>query len=138
MKRDNINAYVHIRRDNPSSYTQLYAFWMTPLQLRTYLIDGPFLNQKHIKTFEYRIHWNINVRKNKFLSKKVNSSINKKNNNTMSVMLCTGVTFVKKNSCLVARIVSFDTAGLHLLTFRILDPCTSKDIELDFSHVISH
>ena len=26
-----------------------------------------------------------------------------------SVMLCTGCTFVKKNSCLVAKIVSFDT-----------------------------
>ena len=50
-------------------------------------------------------------------------------------MLCTGV---KKNFCLVARIISFDTAGLHLLTFRILDPYLSKDIELDLSHVILH
>ena len=41
------------------------------------------------------------------------SSINQKSNNTMSVMLCNGATFVKKNSCLVARLVSFDTAGLH-------------------------
>ena len=56
----------------------------------------------------------------------------------MSIMVCAGVTFVKKNSCLVARIVSFDTAGLHLLTFRILEPYPSKDIELDLSHVISH
>ena len=58
----------------------------------------------------------------------------------MSVMLCTRATFVKKNSCLVARIVSFDTAGLHLLTFRILEPypSTFKDIEPDFSHAISH
>ena len=56
------------------------------------------------------------------------SSINKKPNSTMSVMLCTGATFVKKNSCLVARIVSFDTVGLHLLTFRILEPYPSKDI----------
>ena len=55
----------------------------------------------------------------------------------MSVMLCTGVTFVKKNSCLVARILSFDTAGLHLLTFRILEPYPSKDIRLDLSHVNS-
>ena len=46
----------------------------------------------------------------------------------MSVMLCTGATFVKKKSCLVTRIVSFDTAGLHLLTFRILEPYPSKDI----------
>ena len=55
------------------------------------------------------------------------SSINKKPNSTMSVMLCTGATFVKKNSCLVARVVPFDTVGLHLLTFRILDPYPSKD-----------
>ena len=53
-------------------------------------------------------------------------------------MLCTGATFVKKNSCLVARIVSFDTAGLHLLTFPILEPYASKNIELDLSHVTSH
>ena len=65
-------------------------------------------------------------------------SLMKKNNNTMSVMLCAGVTFVMKNSCLVARIVLFDTAGLHLLTFGILEPYPSKDIELDLSHVISH
>ena len=56
----------------------------------------------------------------------------------MSVMFCTGATFIKKNFCLVARIVSFNTAGLHLLTFRILEPYPSKDIELDLSHVISH
>ena len=66
------------------------------------------------------------------------SSINKKLSSTMSVMLCTGTTFVKKNSCLVARIVPFDTVGLHLLTFRILEPYPSKDIPLDLSHVMSH
>ena len=53
-------------------------------------------------------------------------------------MLCTGATFVKKNSCLVARIVSIDTTGLHLFTFRILEPYPSKNIEVDLSHVISH
>ena len=37
------------------------------------------------------------------------SSINKKPNSSISVMLCTGVSIVKKNFCLVARIVSFDT-----------------------------
>ena len=56
----------------------------------------------------------------------------------MSVMLCAGATFVKTNSYLVARIVPFDTVGLHLLTFRILEPYPSKDIALDLSHVISH
>ena len=54
----------------------------------------------------------------------------------MSVMFCMGATFVKKSSCLVARIVPFDTVGLHLLTFRILEPYPSKDIALDLSHVI--
>ena len=49
-----------------------------------------------------------------------------------------GVTFVKKNSSLVARIVSFDTAGLHLLAFRTLEPYPSKWIELDLSNIISH
>ena len=66
------------------------------------------------------------------------SSINKKFNTTMIVMLCMGATFLKKSSCLVARIVSFDTAGLYLLTFRILELFPSKDIDLDLSHVISH
>ena len=37
------------------------------------------------------------------------SSINEKPNRTMSAMLLTGATFVKKNSCLVVGIVSFDT-----------------------------
>ena len=50
-------------------------------------------------------------------------------------MLWTGATFVKKISYLLARIVSFYTAGLHLLGFRILEPYPSKDIELDLSHV---
>ena len=56
----------------------------------------------------------------------------------MPVILSTGATFVKKNPCLVVRIVLFDIAGLYLLTFHILEPYSSKDIELDLSHVISH
>ena len=56
----------------------------------------------------------------------------------MSVMLCRGAAFVKKNSYLVATVVTFDTAGLNLLTFGILEPYPSKDIELDPSHVMSH
>ena len=46
------------------------------------------------------VHYEINI---------PGSSINEKPNSTMSVMSCTGATLVKKNSCLVARIVSFDT-----------------------------
>ena len=48
----------------------------------------------------------------------------------MLVMLFTGATFVKKNSCLVAGIDSFDTADL--------EPYPSKDVELDVIHVIPH
>ena len=39
---------------------------------------------------------------------------------------------------LVAGIVPFDTVGLHLLTFRILEPYPSNDIALYLSHVMSH
>ena len=60
------------------------------------------------------------------------SSISKKPSSAMSVMLCTGATFVKT----VARIVPFDTVGVHLLTFRILESHPSKDIALDLSQVI--
>ena len=42
------------------------------------------------------------------------SSINQKSNNTVSVMAFMGATFVKEDSCLVARTVSIDTAGVHL------------------------
>ena len=49
-------------------------------------------------------------------------NINQKFNNTMSVMLCTWVTLVKKNPYLVPRIVSFNTAGLHLLIFHMSAP----------------
>ena len=66
------------------------------------------------------------------------SSINQKPNSTMSVMFCMVATFVKKNSCLVARIVSFDIVGLHLLAFHILEPYSSKDIALGLGHVVSH
>ena len=45
------------------------------------------------------------------------SSINQISNNTMSVMLWTGATFVKKNSCLVAIIVYIaSTRAFNLLT----------------------
>ena len=53
-------------------------------------------------------------------------------------MLCTGANFAKKNSCSVARIVLYYTAGLHLLTFHILEPYPSKYVEADLSHIISH
>ena len=48
-------------------------------------------------------------------------------------MFFTGAAFAKRNSCIVARIDSFDTIGLHLLTFHILMLYTSKDVEFDLS-----
>ena len=56
---------------------------------------------------------------------------------SVSVMLCTGATFLKKKYCLVARIVSYFTVGLHLITFRILEPYPSKDTAL-ISVTLSH
>ena len=56
----------------------------------------------------------------------------------MSVILCMGANFAKKNSCLVARIVPCYTTGLHLLAFHVLEPYPSKDTALGLSHVISH
>ena len=66
------------------------------------------------------------------------TTIDQKSSKTMSVMLCMGATFVKKNTCLIARIVSFDATGLRLLNFHIFERYPSKDIELDLSHIISH
>ena len=53
----------------------------------------------------------------------------------MPIILFAGATFVNKSSCLVVRIVSFDTASLRL---RILEQYPVKDIELDLNQVISH
>ena len=66
------------------------------------------------------------------------SSVNQKPDSTMAIMLFTVATFVKKNSCLVARTVFFDTVGQHLLTLWILKPYPSKYIALDLSHIISN
>ena len=56
----------------------------------------------------------------------------------MSAILSTTTNFSKKNSCLVARIVPYYIAGLHLVTFHILERYPYKDIALGLSHVISH
>ena len=115
----------------------LYTFWMTPLHSFSCTCTkwmAYFSTKKQITTFEYCIHWNINIRKkNIFFTKQ-----NQKTNSAMSIMLCTGANFAKKNSCLVARIVPCYTTGLHLLIFNILETYPSKDIALGGSHVISH
>ena len=82
-------------------------------------MDGLFLNQKANKNIG--IPYSLKYKHSKkIIYEKINemivqyeinmpgSSINEKPNSTMSVILCTGATFVKKSSCLVAKIVSFD------------------------------
>ena len=110
MEKHSVSVYAHKRRDTPLA---LYA----PEHI---LDDPPLLHSLScVRTY-------------------IQGSSNEKPNSTMSVILCTGANFVKKNSCLVARIVLFDTVGLHLLTFHILEPYLYKDIALDLSRVISH
>ena len=75
MKSENmksVSAYVHTRHDIPSLCTQLNAFWLTPIpeRLRTYLIDGPFLNQKTYKDIRISYSLKYNYSKNKFLYEK--------------------------------------------------------------------
>ena len=87
--------------------------------LSTYLMNDLFLNQKTNKNIRISYSLKYKHSKKKIIYKKINnsvvrnkhsgSSINGKPNSTMSVMFCTGANFVKKNSCLVAGIVSFDT-----------------------------
>ena len=55
----------------------------------------------------------------------------------MPVMLCTVAKFAKKNSGLVARIVPYYTAGLHLLTFHLLGHTLPKILHL-VSVTLSH
>ena len=56
----------------------------------------------------------------------------------MSAVLCAGATFVKKDFCLVARIVPYYTVVLDLLTFHVLEPYPSKDTALGLSQINSH
>ena len=52
MKRDSVSVYVHMRRDTPSPlpmYADAGATLPSPHKLRTYLLDGLFLNQKAYK-----------------------------------------------------------------------------------------
>ena len=78
MKRDSVSKYVYMRREIPSPCTQLHSFWMTarpPTSCVRTLLIAPISTKKHIKIFEYRNHWNINIRKNKFLYQKINDSV---------------------------------------------------------------
>ena len=102
-----------------------------PLHAPLHILDdpSPFL-QLHMYLYSLKYK---HSKKNIFFTKQ-----NKKTNSAMSIMLCTGANFAKKNSCFVGRIVPCYTTGLHLLTFNILETYPSKDIALGISHVISH
>ena len=87
IKRDSVSAYVHMRCD---TLVPLYApvhivhtckhFWMTsipppllarPTSLPSFPWMAYFLTKKQIRTYEYRIHWNIAFEKN-ILGSRVN------------------------------------------------------------------
>ena len=141
IKIKSVSAHVQMRCDTPYYWAHFGWNPPSPYQMRLYIIDGPFLNQETCKEIRICIHWNIIIRKHKFLYEKINiqeSSINKKSNKKMLLILCTWAAFIKIKSCLVARIVSFDNKGLHLLFYRILEQYPFKDIETDISHVVSH
>ena len=139
MKREIVSKCVGTHEAwYPSPLVCTYApfGWPPTILWVAHILNGWHISQpkKQITTFECRIHWNINIRKeNIFFTKK-----NQKTNSTISVMLCMGANFANKISCLVARIVPYYTAGLHLLTFYILEPYPSKYIALGLSHVISY
>ena len=127
-----------MRCDNPLPlYAPIPILDDSPLflQLRTSLMDGLFLNQK--TNNDIRISYSLKYKRSKKECIPY-EKINQKTNSAMSVMLCAGANFVKKNSCLVTRIVPYYSTGLHLLIFHILEPYPSKDIALGLSHVISH
>ena len=97
-------------------------------------MDGIFLNEKTNDNIRISYSPKYKHPKKEYILYKKKTKTNSK----ISVMLCTGANFAKKNSCLVARIVPYYTAGLHLLTFHILEPYPSKYIALGLSHIISH
>ena len=70
------NININFERRNLTSGQRSHHTSTLPdalyVQLCTYLIDSPFLNQKK---FEYLICWNINIWKNKFLYEKINDSV---------------------------------------------------------------
>ena len=101
------------------------------LQLHLYLMDDLFLNQKTKNNI--RISYSL---KYKHLKKEYILYEKKIKKPIVQCQLCTGANFAKKNPFLVARIVPYYTAGLHLLTFHISEAYPSKDIAL-LSHVIS-
>ena len=78
MKRDSVSTYVHMRRD---TLLPLYAAVHilndpSPFpQLRTYLMDGLFLNQKSDKIIRISYSLKYKHSRKKILYEKINSSV---------------------------------------------------------------
>ena len=79
MQKDIVSAYIHMRRDTPLPvYPPVHIFDDLPLfpQLRTYLIDGLFLNEKtnnNIRT-SYSLKYK-HSKKKLILYEKINGSV---------------------------------------------------------------
>ena len=66
MKRDSVSAYVHMRCDTPFPLYAAVHILDDPLHSPSYvhtLWMAYFSTKKQIKTSEYCIHRNINIRK---------------------------------------------------------------------------
>ena len=79
MKRDSVSAYLHMRRDTPLPLYAAVDILDDPppfSQLRTYLIDGLFLNQKRDKNMRisYSLKYKHSEKKKKIFYKKINCS----------------------------------------------------------------
>ena len=79
MKRDSVSAYVHKKCDTPLPLHICKHFgWLPYIPLVTYILGwiAYFSSKRQISTFEYCIHWNINIqKKKKILYEKINDSV---------------------------------------------------------------
>ena len=124
MKRDIVSAYVHIRRDTPLPLsTPVHILNETPSIPRVALVmNGIFLNQKTNKNI--RMSHSLKYKHSK---KNLYEKI-KVVQDEISIQGSSYVSYAFYGRCIVARIVSFDTARRRLVTFRISEPCPSTDI----------
>ena len=79
MKRDSVSAYVRMKRDTPLPLQVVVRILddppPSPHQLRTYLIDDPFLNQRNYQDIRISYSLKYKRQKNKFLYEKINGSV---------------------------------------------------------------
>ena len=112
-----VRMYLMTDFSTPSPCTHLYKFWVTPLHFQSCVCTSwmaYFSTKTRGRTFEYRIHWKINIQKKKNIYGKINGSVgwNKHSGEQYS-------TKTKRKA--------FDTV-VDLFTFHILELCQAKDI----------